>query len=158
MPTPTTDTPSPELLTLSTHRTALGLTLELRSQIFEDFFRGLQPSPQIRREQGDGYGGVPYYDLPRGTFTDFAQGDLFAWGSRELIVHGRPNISFLRAAGLGAGVSITVRAPFSRKQQQEFMQKLEVAATDFHLEYIREENRQLQITVHHIDEAVPSSR
>lgn len=156
MPTiPSPDGSPLDLVSLTGNRTPLGLTLEIRSPIFEEFFRTLYPTPNISNEQGDSYGGVPHYALPNNLFSDFLTGNIRDWGSPRIMDGGRPNISCLRAVGLGRGVQVTIRTPISTKLRLEFISKMEMAISDFYLQYIRPEAFSMEIVLRSVTERAP---
>ncbi len=143
---PTTPTTEEELVHIDLVRSPNGVQMTLRSPIFEEFFRdNAPPGRAFTREQGDSYGGVPYYHLPPRGFPEFISGDVTSWGSRDLLANSRANISVLRAVGIKDGVDITIRAPMSTKQVQEYLRKFNLAAVDFYLRYVRQENFTMQI-------------
>ena len=126
-----------------------GLSINLRSAVFEDFFAA-QPGSRanVQREM---YGGARYYESDT-RFDDFTSGDISNWGSRQLITNGRPNISILRAVGIRDGVDITIQTVLNKRQMGQYLEAFEEAAVEFYAQYIRTERYELTITAQHVTE------
>jgi hypothetical protein len=125
-----------------------GLSLHLTAPVFEEFFSRLGGRSADTGSNRELYGGARYYEADTSIFSDFSSGTL-TWGDRQLLQGGRPNISILRAVGIGQGIDITIQTVLNKRQMGEYLKAFEEAAIEFYAQYIRPESYELTITAEH---------
>lgn len=122
-----------KVLAIRLKRVSGGLLIELKSDVFENFFK----YHGANTESEPTWEGNKAYKMPRNLTPNFHR-MLASWGNTNLSVNDNlPNLSFLRAVGLGEGVKFIIPMVFSKTEIMTFKTELAQQANKFFQEYMK---------------------
>lgn len=131
-------------ITLRIRRVETGLEIFVQSEKAEEFFKP--------RGVGNDYFGVPHYGYP---FEKLSQAGntlaYFSKASNTLLYEGYCNLSFLRAVGLGQGVTLVMPGVFSLDTITKFLESAKIALKVFYRQYLKPVDVELIISTREVD-------
>ena len=147
-----TEVKKKELCNLKLKREKGGITITVKSDVFEDFFKGLS-NGEIGVGSSSVWGsGMKYYKIPNiaiendGSYS--RNPEIMQWGTITLIdiPHARDNFSFIRAVGITEGVSITYPGLFLTRDIERFRDNFKKFITKFYVEYMKMTHFEISVT------------
>lgn len=142
---------SSKLCVIVVDRNENGLEIHVTAPAIEEWFsklldhhakeNGLNPNKCVDRSPN--WPGLESYQVPLQNFGQYAE-ILNSWGG-DLRVGQRPNISFLRARGLGKGIVLKSNGLYSREFLEKWIADTKKVIADFYRDYKKE--YQVQITI-----------
>lgn len=140
-----------ELCLLTIKKTLGGMTVNVKSEVFEQFFKtvsenSVKSSENSKWSKGHKYYNFEHITVPRADYTNTI--NVKGFGNYEIIDadNGLYDFSFLKAVGIGTGIEFKCNGLILQESIERFQKDLKKFITTFYIQYMKISTVEIKIT------------